>query len=499
MKPGTSVAFPLRVMLHLTSEGAERARARYTRIKGMLGPAGELRVLGFRYRTVFTGLGLAAICLSMLLVFNIPPTKTSPQSPDFDEFLLAQLHAGWTRLLIIGTLLAITASAAILTAYCYSLTRDRLAKVQDMAQAILSSLAWGVLTLDTEGSVTVINRAASEMLELSADPSCADLDGITARHPVIGGLIRNALEKRQYAQDHDSVFVNSKNTKLVLRTTICEQCDEAGRRVGIIVLVKDVSKLVAMEEELRQRDRLATVGTLAAGVAHEVRNPLSALELNLRLLRDEIAELSPPRPDLAGYCEILSAEAKRLNHITSGFLQLARVEPLAKSLVRVREPIERVVRLLQTEAEKKGIVFHLDLTPDGAFVMGDAAKLEQVFLNILINAMQAMPSGGVVRISSAVLHNDHEAQVNLRFTDEGVGIAAENLPRLFDPYFTTRSDGTGLGLAITERIVTDHGGQISVESTVGKGSTVTVSLPLAASESVREQELAYDGTDPGRG
>ena len=121
----------------------------------------------------------------------------------------------------------------------------------------------------------------------------------------------------------DSVFVNSRNEPIVLRTSISEQVDETGQRVGIVVLVKDVSKLVAMESELRKRDRLAAAGTLAAGVAHEIRNPLSALELNLRLLRDEVTSLCTAGGDIEGYFEILFAETRRLNRITSNFLQLS--------------------------------------------------------------------------------------------------------------------------------------------------------------------------------
>ncbi len=450
----------------------------------MLRPSGEIRLFGFRYRTVLAALGLAAICLTALLIFHVPPEKDVPRSPDLDEFLIAQINAGWTRLLIIGVLLAITAAAAILTAYSYTATRDRLAKVQETAKAILGSLAWGVLTIDPRGRVTIMNRAAGEMMDLASTPPYPDLEALSLLHPTLGGLIRRALNDRDYAQDHDSVFVNSTGDRLVLRTTISEQCDEAGRRVGIIMLVKDVSRLVEMEEELRKRDRLAAAGTLAAGVAHEIRNPLSALELNLRLLRDEIAELSPPRTDLVDYCDVLFAEAKRLNRITSSFLQLSGPEPLSKTLLRVQEPVERVVQLLRTEAREKGISFELDLPAADTFVLGDATKLEQVCLNILINAMQAMPNGGVIRISCMVAGRGRDRRVNLAFADQGVGIAPQNVPRLFDPYFTTRSGGTGLGLAIADRIVTDHGGRVLVESSVGAGATITVSLPTASHDIV---------------
>ena len=187
----------------------------------------------------------------------------------------------------------------------------------------------------------------------------------------------------------------------MLRTSISEQVDESGQRVGIVVLVKDVSRLVAMESELRKRDRLAAAGTLAAGVAHEIRNPLSALELNLRLLRDEVATLGTTGRDIEGYFEILFAETRRLNRITSNFLQLSRPEPLARVRVPVHHPVMQVARLVNREAQEKNISLVLDLAGGDPEVLGDSTKLEQVCLNILINAMQAMPTGGVIHVASA--------------------------------------------------------------------------------------------------
>lgn len=244
-----------------------------------------------------------------------------------------------------------------------------------------------------------------------------------------------------------------------------------------------------MENELRKRDRLAAAGTLAAGVAHEIRNPLSALELNLRLLRDEVASLCKTGGDIEGYFEILFAETRRLNRITSNFLELSRPEPLARVRVAVHQAVTQVARLVNREAQEKNISLVLDLAGGDPEVLGDSTKLEQVCLNILINAMQAMPTGGVIHVVSAIHWSDGRKFVNLSFADQGVGIPPENLPRLFDPYFTTRSDGTGLGLAIADRIVTDHGGKILVESMVRVGTVTTVCLPVAdAGDTSGEQE-----------
>ena len=178
------------------------------------------------------------------------------------------------------------------------------------------------------------------------------------------------------------------------------------------------------------------------------------------------------------YFEILSAETRRLNRITSNFLQLSRSEPLSRVPVAVHQAVTQVARLVHREAQEKNISLVLDLVSGDPEVLGDSTKLEQVCLNILINAMQAMPTGGFINVTSCVDWSDGRKFVTLAFADQGVGIPHENLPRLFDPYFTTRLDGTGLGLAIADRIVTDHGGKILVESTVGRGTVVKVCLPM---------------------
>lgn len=441
----------------------------------MLRSQQEVRLFGQRYRAIFAGLAIAATILIILLILNFPQTQGSTSAVD----ALRQVRTDWMRAVIIFALLGITATAAALTMYSYFATKEKLARVQTTAKAILESLVGGVLTLDTEGNVTIINRAACQILGIGSDPPYPNLPELSEKHRALVGLIRKALDARQYVQDEDSVFVNSRNELIVLRTSISEQVDEAGQRVGIVVLVKDVSKLVAMENELRKRDRLAAAGTLAAGVAHEIRNPLSAVELNLRLLRDDVTSLGTTGGDVEGYFDILFAETRRLNRITSNFLQLSRPEPLDRVRVAIHHPVMQVARLINREAQEKNISLVFDLAGDGPEVLGDSTKIEQVCLNILINAMQAMPAGGVIRVASGISWSDGRKFVNLAFADQGTGISPENLPRLFDPYFTTRSDGTGLGLAIADRIVTDHGGKILVESTVGVGTVMTVCVPVA--------------------
>ena len=453
----------------------------------MLSDQQDVRLLGLRYRTIFVVLTMIASLIVALMIVSLPSaTVTGARAIALDE-VLTRVHSSWARLLILSVLLGLILTASVLTVFSYFSTTQHLARIRTTTKAILESLLGGVLTIDREGRITIINRAASRILEVPTHSPYPDLDELGQKHPRLARVIRLALHENQYVQDDDVVFVNSRAERLILRTTISAQLDEHARRVGLVVLVKDVSKIVALEQQLRKRDRLIAAGTLAAGVAHEIRNPLSAIELNLRLLRDEVASLLPGWPDTEEYFDVLFAETQRLNRITSSFLQLSRPEELIKVTLPIHAPVRRVLRLIELEAKAKNISFSLDLKANGVEVLGDATKLEQVCLNLLINSMQAMPNGGVIRVSSNLGRSETGGFVDLVVEDQGIGVSPENIPRLFDPYFSTRTDGTGLGLAIADRIVTNHGGTILVESALGAGTSMTVRLPIAERTSVGDE------------
>jgi len=413
-----------------------------------------------------------------LMLLSLPSANVTGETPIAIDEVLSRIHNSWARLLILSAILGIILTASVLTVFSYFSTTRHLTRIRTTSKAILESLVGGVLTIDMEGRITIINRAASRILELPSKSPYPNLDDLARKHRHLVEVIRLALRENQYVQDDDVAFVTSRAERLILRTTVSAQVDEHARTVGLVVLVKDVSKIVALEQELRKRDRMVTAGTLAAGVAHEIRNPLSAIELNLRLLRDEVAPLLPDRADMEEYFDVLFAETQRLNRITSSFLQLSRPEELVKVDIPIHAPVQRVLRLIESEAKAKNIFFDLDLRATGTQVSGDPTKLEQVCLNLLINSMQSMPNGGRIRVTSSRGASEDGGFVDLVVEDQGIGIPPENIPRMFDPYFTTRTDGTGLGLAIADRIVTNHGGAILVESTLGAGTSVTVRLPI---------------------
>ncbi|HYO13360.1 MAG TPA: ATP-binding protein [Thermoanaerobaculia bacterium] len=235
-------------------------------------------------------------------------------------------------------------------------------------------------------------------------------------------------------------------------------------------------------DRLYRAERLAAVGQLAAGVAHEIRNPLTAIRSTMQYL---LRGFDPDEPRHQLISDLLS-EVDRINSTVGGLLSLSRSGEVRKTEIDPLEPLRKAVQLVQVRAAEQGVEIRSDLGANGLRILGDAGQLEQVFLNLLINSLQSMPAGG--RISVAVtswapqLGGAETPWVQVRIADTGPGIPPEQLRRVFDPFYTTKHDGTGLGLAICHGIIEQHEGEIQLESEEGAGTMASVRLPLAEGE-----------------
>lgn len=226
-------------------------------------------------------------------------------------------------------------------------------------------------------------------------------------------------------------------------------------------------------DRLHRAERLAAVGQLAAGVAHEIRNPLTAIRSTVQYLQHSFPAGEPRRELVA---ELLG-EVDRINSTVGGLLSLSRAGELRPVPFDLCEPLRGVVALLAARAEEQGVTIAASLPPEPLAVRGDPGQLKQVFLNLVLNAVQAIPGGGEVRVEAGEGPAPGWAQVKI--LDDGPGIPEAELRRIFDPFYTTKSEGTGLGLAICHGIVEQHQGEIQIESVEGTGTTVTVRLPAA--------------------
>jgi len=305
-----------------------------------------------------------------------------------------------------------------------------------------SENGFGVLTLDTHGAVTSLNSAAERLLGVRASMVVGrPLEDALHRAAELAAWVRSALDGRGLFQETDLSLSGTDARRLTVRVSAAELRDESGRSDGLIVLLRDVTEVSRLELQLRRADKLAALGTLAAGVAHEVKNPLHALNLNLHLLVQELDAPQPSKSELDDYLGILRSEIERIHRIVENFLRFSKpsipeVKPLDLSAL-----VERVLSLVAFEATGHGVTLHTDFAPELETIAGDEGQLAQVVLNLVINGLQAMPAGGQLTL---VTRPDN-GWAELMVRDTGEGIPQEAIPQIFDPYFTTRPGAPASG------------------------------------------------------
>ncbi len=253
-----------------------------------------------------------------------------------------------------------------------------------------------------------------------------------------------------------------------------------GGLVGVLLISRNLTSFARMQSTLAYSRKLVSLGRLTAGIAHEVKNPLNAMMIHLGLLRTKVQRSTGQPDDVAGvlrHVGVIETEIRRLDEVVQGFLKFTRPDDLHLQPVPVASLVDDILPIVRPEADRRGIAVETACPVSTHAVNGDEAMLRQVLLNLAINACQAMPDGGTLRITCA---DAPRGRVEIRVSDTGVGISQEHLGKIFDLYFTTKEDGTGLGLSMVYRIVQMHDGEIDVESTPGRGTTFKVLLPRAA-------------------
>ncbi len=330
-------------------------------------------------------------------------------------------------------------------------------QVKGLMRNILESIPTGVLTLDAHGAVTSLNGAGERLLGLRAPAIGGRLIGdVLQEVPELTDWILAALAGDRLLTEQDFALANA-GRQVKVRASAADLRGESGQTHGLVVLLRDTTEMGKLEAQLRRSDKLAALGTLSAGVAHEVKNPLHALGLNLHLLQAELAAGAPDGSAVGGYLDILRSELQRLHRIVENFLRFAKPSVPEIKPVDLVALVERVLGLVGFEAANDGVRIETHLDPDLPSIPGDEGQLSQVVLNVMMNALQAMPDGGAITVTTR--RDGDWAEVTV--TDTGPGIAEAILPHVFDPYFTTRPSGVGLGLAIAHRIVQGHHGSLS--------------------------------------
>ena len=375
-------------------------------------------------------------------------------------------HTIWMAILFL--LIGCAGIISLLLAQGYRAARSSLSRIKAFSDSLVENMPIGLVATDAGGRLIAFNQTAEAILKRTA----GEVLGKPAEEILPGScreLFRTlAAERRLIEREIDCAVAEGRTIPLeVIATTLRE---EDGAFLGHVILFRDMTEIRRLEEEVARSRRLASLGSLAAGVAHEIRNPLSSIKGFASYFRERYRD----NPEDRETAEVMIREADRLNRVITQLLEFAR--PL--TMDRVPTPLPAVIRhalkMVEGEARKKGVTLETDLSAEIGEVPLDADRMTQVFLNLCLNAIAAMEAGGVLRVSLA---RRDERTVRITVADTGIGIPKEDLPRVFDPYFTTRSSGTGLGLAIVHKIVEAHGGEVRLESEPGRGTTATILLP----------------------
>lgn len=348
---------------------------------------------------------------------------------------------------------------------------------------VIDSVGDGVIVLDRLETVTLINPAAQEITGISRRQAEGHLfREIFAGEHILREMVDKTTATGMTISDYENIALARGGHVTPVSATTSPLLQDDGEQIGTILVLRDLTNIRELERAVRQVDRLSTLGTLAAGLAHEVKNPLGGIKGAAQLLERELPEAS----ELHEYTRVMIREVQRVNRIVEELLELASPRRLQPTKVNLHKILGDILILQKRGVEEKTVTFQQQFDPSIPPILGDEALLTQLFLNLIKNAVEAVGESGLVRVTSRVLADYSMTQkgerrarlVAVEISDDGPGIPKEEMEHLFTPFYSTKPKGTGLGLAICHKIVSEHRGMIKVDSDAGYGTTFTVMLPL---------------------
>jgi two-component system sensor histidine kinase HydH len=380
-----------------------------------------------------------------------------------------------TNTILLASILLLIGFAGVVSlflAQAYRSTRTSLTRIKAFSDNVVERMPVGLVALDGNGRIISFNQAAEATLRLSSDQVTGRAASEVLPRQVLD-LVAALKDSTRTAigREFDCTFRDG--SLVPLDVTLSSLKGEDGTLWGTIILCRDLTEVQSLKREVETTRRLASLGRLAAGIAHEIRNPLSSIKGFATYFKERYRD----NPDDQKTSEIMIQEVDRLNRVITQLLEFARPPAIQKKRASLKSLIQRSLKMIESQTSAKGIqvLSHLpsniqgvDLDPDG---------INQVLLNLYLNAIEAMERGGTLTVSLS--KREGSPWVKLTVSDTGTGISKEDLEHVFDPYFTTKQTGTGLGLAIVHKIIEAHRGEVRVESEVGRGTTVSVLLPAA--------------------
>jgi PAS domain S-box-containing protein len=357
------------------------------------------------------------------------------------------------------------------------LTQD-LEDVKNFTESIIQSIGSGIIITEMNDTITYINRAGERMLgyskkELLGKPF--SIFGLKEKQSVIPSFLNNPddLDTRK-----EGWMKKKDHAEFPVGFTINNHLSVRGEKIGKIVVFRDLTNVYKIQEEILRMDRLVSLGKLASGIAHELRNPLAGIKTTAQALGEEMSGDDSRRE----YLNRITKEIDRLNDLLKTFFSFAKPQNLNLVHCHIKDIINEIIPFLIKEIADKGIRFIETYHPQLPKIQVDKTQIHQVFLNLFLNAIQAMPNGGELKIEasptlSTSVEGFKQNFIKVVISDTGRGIPPHIVHKIFDPFFTTKPKGIGLGLSITYQIIKKHGGTVKVESQWEKGTSFIINLP----------------------
>jgi two-component system sensor histidine kinase HydH len=372
------------------------------------------------------------------------------------------------------TLLLIGFAGVVLlfVTHAYRTASATLSRVKALSDSLVENMPIGLLAIDETGVVASFNQAAEAILHRPAET-------VILRRPEeilpmpLAEMIRE-LKDRGGPIERELLCSSPGGHELPLEVIGTNMREEGGGFMGHVVLFRDLTEIQRLKEEVLRAQRLASIGRLAAGVAHEIRNPLSSIKGFATYFRERYREV----PEDKQTAEIMIQEVERLNRVVGQLLELARPLNVERRPTGAKSLIQHSLRLVESQSREKGIQVKATIDEGITRLMIDPDRIQQALLNLYLNGIEAMDPGGTLAVAVRKAGGGTKG-VEISVSDTGKGIGEEDLVHIFDPYFTTKASGTGLGLAIVHKVVESHGGEVRAESEKGKGTKVVLTLPHA--------------------
>lgn len=356
---------------------------------------------------------------------------------------------------------------------------DRYRNLQQL-ESIVKDSADVIFSLDAENRFRTWNRAAERIFSWKAEEIIGKHFSVLVPPELVkaGELAKIEQEMRERGQFRfETVRLGKDGRHVQVDVTVSQICDPKGNVIGRSAILRDVTERKQLEEAKLQAERLAVIGAMSAKLAHEIRNPLSSITLNIDLVHDEIETLAKETKldsqEARSLLQSIDSEVRRIQRVTEDYLQFARLPKLRRERVAVNDMLVNGLSFMRSLFEATGVTVRSQLSKSLPLLHADEEQLWQAILNLIRNALEAMPDGGALEVSTELAGEE----ILIHIADTGRGMTAEDHKKIFSPFFSTKAGGTGLGLPLTQQIINEHGGRIECTSTEGKGTTFTIHLP----------------------